>query len=292
LKDLFKEYENHLKENTKKSKNTVDSYLRDLDKFTKYLDENNGSEDLLSVKKTNILSYIIHLQNKSRKSATLARVLSSLRYFYDYCMNSKLIDYNPCYKVKTPKVESKKTDYLSEDEVIKLIEKPNLNNYYGLRDRAMLELMYSTGMKVSEIVELKMEDYKGKGPYMLVGDDRVLPIGRTANDFLQKYIEENRSKLKKGKESKYIFLNKSGKRLSRQGFWKKIKKYAKEANIKKNITPQVIRNTFALHLLNNGASLQAVSQMLGHNSIQTTQQYLKSNEIKILDEFHNSHPRA
>jgi len=109
---------------------------------------------------------------------------------------------------------------------------------------------------------------------------------------LKKYIEENRSRLKKGKESKYIFLNKSGKKLSRQGFWKKIKKYAKEVNIKKNITPQVIRNTFALHLLNNGASLQAVSQMLGHNSIQTTQQYLKSNEIKILDEFHNSHPRA
>jgi len=292
LKELLDNYKNHLNRNTKKSKNTVDSYLTDLAKFDRYINENKVSENLLSVKKTNILSYIIYLQNKSRKSATLARVLSSLRYFYDFCMNKKLIDYNPCYKVKTPKIEDRKTEYLKEEEVIKLIEKPDLNNYYGLRDRAMLELMYSTGMKVTEIVDLKMEDYKSKGPYILVGDDRVLPIGRTANDFLKKYIEENRSRLKKGKESKYIFLNKSGKKLSRQGFWKKIKKYAKEVNIKKNITPQVIRNTFALHLLNNGASLQAVSQMLGHNSIQTTQQYLKSNEIKILDEFHNSHPRA
>jgi len=292
LEELLIEYKNYLNKGTRKSKNTVNSYINDIHKFHDYINNSKDSVDLLTVRKTNVLSYIIHLQNQSRSTSTLARILSSLRFFYDYCYNKKLVSNNPCYKVKTPKVETKQSDYLKEDEIIRLIEKPDLNNYYGLRDRSMLELMYSTGIKVSEIVDLKMEDFKRNGPYILVGDDRVLPIGRTAEEFLIKYIEEDRSKLKKGKDSKYIFLNKSGRRLSRQGFWKKIKKYAGQANIKKNITPQVIRNTFAFHLLNNGASLQAVSQMLGHNSIQTTQQYVKNYDVKVLDEFSKNHPRA
>ena len=292
MEELLVEYQHFLKKNTNKSKNTVNSYINDIHKFYDYICNSSDSTDLLSVKKTNILSYIIHLQNKSRSTSTLARILSSLRFFYDYCYSKKLVSNNPCYKVKTPKVETNSADYLQEDEIVSLVEKPDLDNYYGLRDRAMLELMYSTGIKVSEIVDLKMDDYKRKGPYILIGNDRVLPIGRTADSFLKKYIDEDRGKLDKGKDSTYLFLNKSGKRLSRQGFWKKIKKYANQVKIRKNITPQVIRNTFAFHLLNNGASLQAVSQMLGHNSIQTTQQYIKNYDIKILDEFAKNHPRA
>jgi len=292
LNELLIEYETYLKKGTEKSENTVNSYINDLYKFYDYLNEGKDSVDLLDVKKTTVLKYIIYLQNKSRSTSTLARILSSLRFFYDYCYNKKLVSNNPCYKVKTPKVETKKVDYLKEEEIVRLIEKPDLDNYYGLRDRAMLELMYSTGIKVSEIVDLKIEDYKRNGPYILVGNDRVLPVGKTADSFLRRYIDDDRAKLKKGKDSEYIFLNKSGKRLSRQGFWKKIKKYAREVNIRKNITPQVIRNTFAFHLLNNGASLQAVSQMLGHNSIQTTQQYIKNYDVKVLDEFNKNHPRA
>lgn len=277
-----------------KSSNTVESYKRDVTQYITYL-YNSGLSDISSATKTTVLSYLLSLQKKGKASSTVSRTLASLRSFYMFMVQNGNVSVNPTLNLEAPHVEKKMPQILSGREVEILLEQPNVTDNKGMRDKAMLELLYATGIRVSELINLEISDVNIPMSFIRCRGgkkERIIPIGNKAKDALVKYIEKARLEMIKEKNETALFVNCSGMRLSRQGFWKLIKHYQQEAGIKTDITPHTLRHSFAAHLLENGADLQSIQEMMGHADISSTQVYSRVVNSKIKDVYSRTHPRA
>lgn len=277
------------------SKNTLESYKRDLKQFTSYLKQKHPVK-IEETSRQNIVSYLMSLREQGKATSTISRNMASIRAFYQFLLKDQIITSDPSILLETPKIERRLPKILSIAEVEILLQTPQSSTSFGQRDRAMLELLYATGIRVSELISLSIEDVHlqmgfvkclGKG-----SKERVIPLGRVAIESLEQYLQVGRYKLNKNKRSKALFLNHHGNPISRQGFWKIIKKHAKDAGIKKEITPHTVRHSFATHLLENGADLRSVQEMLGHADISTTQIYTHVTKTRLKDVYSKAHPRA
>ena len=263
----------------KKSENTVLSYNRDLTKFIKYL-RTNKITSLDKVEEKDLEKYIKELNDNGFKSATVSRNIASLKAFFHYLNNEGVLSNDPTKSLKSPKIEKKIPEILTTDEVFALLEQPSGDSPKEIRDKAMLELLYATGLKTSSI--LCRDGSKS----------RTIPYGKKAKDALTRYLEGAREAIVDNKESTILFANCSGQKMSRQGFWKLIKHYAKKAGIESDITPHTLRHSFAAHLVENGADLRSVQEMLGHSDISTTQIYANMSHSHIREVYNRTHPRG
>lgn len=293
---IFQDYIDFIKEEKEVSENTLQAYTRDMMQFKKYLAK-SASEDLTKVNKTMIITYLLHLQKSGRASSTISRNLASIRSFYQYLLNNSLVEEDPTFNLQSPKPKKTMPSILNQEEVKLLLEQPRNDNFKGVRDKAMLELLYATGIRVSQLVSLNIGNVDlelGSLNFQdELNDSRRIPFGSLAQKHLKDYINNYRNKVLKVREKKALFLNFSGNRLTRQGFWKIIRFYAKESKITKNITPQTLRHSLAVHLLQNGADIRSVQKLLGHSDISTTQVYYYAVENeKIKDVYNKTHPRA
>jgi integrase/recombinase XerD len=277
------------------AQNTLESYGRDLRQFQTFL-QNSQLDFLRNSNRDTILSYLNNLQVKGRAVSTISRNLAAIKSFYQYLVRERHLEKDPAVNLESPKLEKKLPKILSIAEVEELLKQPNTFQPTGLRDKAMLELLYATGIRVSELINLNISDVNldmgyikcyGKG-----AKERIVPLGSIAAKCVQEYINKGRPKLVRTYEESSLFVNHHGNRLTRQGFWKIIKKYALEANITKDITPHTLRHSFATHLLENGADLRSVQEMLGHADISTTQIYTHVTKNHLKEVYDKTHPRA
>lgn len=277
-----------------KSGNTVMSYKRDVSHYLTFLRE-KGINDIKKTNRTTVLTYLLLLQKQGRATATISRRLASLRSFYAYVLGSGIKMKDPTASLEAPKVSRKEPDVLTTDETELLLSMPKLTNAKGYRDRAMLEVLYATGIKVSELISLNVQDVDLKQGYISCrsgNHTRTLQMGRPAIMALRDYIEKARNTLTMSDDVKILFLNCNGTRLSRQGFWKILKSYSKEAGIKKDITPYTLRHSFAIHLLENGADVKFISQMLGYTDVAAMQVYEDIIDRDMREAYKKAHPRA
>ncbi|TCT15022.1 tyrosine recombinase XerD subunit [Natranaerovirga pectinivora] len=294
MEEALLNFISYLKDVKGSSQNTVLSYQRDLQKLVDYF----YVQDFKVIKKiniTNLNSYILYLEKEGRATSTISRNVASIRAFFHYLFKEGIIDEDPTESIKSPKIEKKVPDVLTTEEVDILLNQPSDANAKGLRDKAMLEVIYATGIRVTELINLKVEDLNLNLGYIRCQDDkkeRIIPIGTVAKEALKQYLEQGRYVMLKNKDEKNLFVNCSGEPMSRQGFWKVIKYYTNKANINKKITPHMLRHSFATHLVENGADLKSVQEMLGHSDISTTQIYAKINNNKIKEVYSKAHPRA
>ncbi|MBB3109213.1 integrase/recombinase XerD [Paenibacillus phyllosphaerae] len=278
------------------SRNTLDSYERDLAAFIEYA-EDAGLRTLDEVQKHHLSLYIQQLRDQGRKTATISRHMVSIRSFFQYLTEERQLIYDPSVHLTTPKQEKRTPHIMSVDDIELLLAAPNASMPAGLRDKAMLEVLYATGIRVSELISLSMDDLNiSLGFIRCVSSgvkERIIPLGKLACDALSVYLAHGRPHLMKAEQQDpALFLNQQGTGMTRQGFWKIIKKYAKEAGIAGEITPHTLRHSFAAHLLENGADLRSVQEMLGHADISTTQIYIQMAKPRIKDVYNQAHPRA
>ncbi|MDR1702387.1 MAG: site-specific tyrosine recombinase XerD [Sporomusaceae bacterium] len=295
LETRVNEFINYLSVERGLAKNTLESYGRDLRQFQKYLDVSQLDIIKNSTRDT-ILNYLNSLQSKGRSVSTISRNLAAIKSFYQYLVRERHLEKDPAINLESPRPEKKLPRILTINEVEELLVQPNILLPTGLRDKAMLELLYATGIRVSELTSLNISDINldmgyikcyGKG-----SKERIVPLGSIAVKCVQEYVAKGRPKLVRSYEEGALFVNHHGKRLTRQGFWKIIKKYALEANILKAITPHTLRHSFATHLLENGADLRSVQEMLGHADISTTQIYTHVTKNRLKEVYDKTHPRA
>lgn len=281
-KDILEKYQIYLLTvRQKEEETTVSSYIEDIYKYLEYM-ENNKIKTALNIEYQDITKYLKYLDNNNYKTSSIIRKIVSIKLFHKYLsLEYKIKDVSS--KIINPKLRRKLPNILTIEEVDNLLD-IKLNTPFDYRNKAMLELMYSSGLRVSELVDLKLNNIDLDNGYVrCLGKgkkERIIPIGEIAIEYLKKYINEYRNSMKKGYYTENVFLNNHGKNITRQGFFLIIKNIAKEKNIDKNITPHMLRHSFATHLLNNGANLRTIQEMLGHSSITTTQIYTNvSNDI-------------
>ena len=282
-----------LQKDKKLSENTLQSYKRDIMQYEKYID----SKDIKYLKVTDedIKKYLKELKKIGKKTSTISRSLASIRSFYQYLLKNKKIKIDPTMNVQSPKIEKRVPSVLTSDEVELLLDQPKDVDLKGTRDKAMLEFAYATGMKVTEIIDLNIDDVNFNDETVTCSNrkkTRTVPLGGLAEKALKEYVEETRPILIKDEKNKALFVNMNGSRLTRQGFWKIVKYYKEKAHIDKEITPHILRHSFATHLLQNGADLKSIQAMLGHSDISSTQVYsqFETNELKNI--YKKTHPRA
>ncbi|MCG8401741.1 MAG: site-specific tyrosine recombinase XerD [Firmicutes bacterium] len=289
------EFVNYLAVERSLARNTVISYALDLKQFKNFC-ANRRVSDIKTVDRTVIMNYIAHLQKIGRSPATLSRQMAALKMFFRFLTDEGLLAKEPTENMESPGVKKKLPAVLDQDEIVGLLEQPRTGNTPGLRDKAMLELMYATGMRVSELLSLDIGHVDCAHGYVRCmgkgARERIVPIGAVAVRYTGEYLQRGRAKIKNSRADKALFLNMRGKRLTRQGFWKILKKYARQAGITKEITPHTLRHSFATHLLENGADLRSVQEMLGHADISTTQIYTHLTGTRLREEFKKFHPRA
>jgi len=294
MQELVGDFVNFLEMDKRLSANTLQSYRRDIEQYLSYLREIN-LHNLANTNKTTVLTYLMYLQKKGRATSTISRNLASIRSFYQYMVKEKLMDSDPTAELESPKVEKKLPQILSTEEVELLLEQPQCIDLKGYRDKAMLELLYATGIRVSELIQLNVSDVNLEMGYVKCNKgtrERVIPIGSIAINALKEYLTKSRPLLVRNKDEKSLFVNINGTRLTRQGFWKIVKQYKNQANISKEITPHTLRHSFAAHLLENGADLRSIQEMLGHSDISSTQIYAQIARNKIKEIYKKTHPRA
>ena len=290
MQDTIKDYINYIYIEKKLSKNTKEAYEKDLILFANFL--NNKS--ILSITTNDIKNYIKYLNDTNEKDKTIARKIVSIRTFFDYLMKEKLISINPCEKIETPKIRKTLPKTLNEKEVLKLLSiKPKTAKEY--RNKAMIELMYATGLRVSELVNLEINDINLIDDYVRVygkgKKERIIPMADITVEIMDEYINVYRNSLLKGYLTDKVFISSYGKGITRQGFFKIIKKQAKEVGIEKDFSPHTLRHSFATHLLENGADLRSIGEMLGHENIKTTQIYTHLSNSKKRKDYEDYHPR-
>ena len=276
------------------SENTEMSYKRDLYKVQVFM-ENRGLRDVKDISGEDMGAYVESMKEQNFAAATISRNIASLKAFYSYLMKEGIVEKDVTEDLKAPKIEKKIPEILTMDEVIRLLNQPKGDSPKEIRDKAMLELLYATGIRVSELISLKLSDVNLKMSYILCRDshkERIIPFGREAKSALIKYLDRIREEMIGNNDSDMLFCNCSGQTMSRQGFWKLIKYYAKKADIKSEITPHTLRHSFAAHLVENGADLRSVQEMLGHSDISTTQIYANMNHNHIREVYAKAHPRG
>ncbi len=293
MSELLTAYEDFLKNEKQASANTVSSYLRDVHQFAAAMD--GRDVDLTQVVTRDVEDYANSLMKRGKSPATVTRSVASLKSFYSCLMSKGFVNRNPAKGVSPAKVERKLPQVLTSKEVELFLEQPECTDLKGYRDRAMLELLYATGIRVSELIELDIDDLNLPGGVLKCfskGRERIIPLYSTAVRALNEYINSVRPQLVESPNETALFVNMSGERMSRQGFWKLIKYYQEKAGIQKDITPHTLRHSFAAHLLENGADLRSIQEMLGHADISSTQIYSKLINQKIKDVYKKAHPRA
>lgn len=279
------------------AKNTIDSYRRDLKNYLNFIGQQLKITDLNHVTRTHIMQFLNQLKNEGKSSKTIARHIASIRSFHHFLLIDKVTENDPTIHIETPQAEMKLPKVLHPKEVDKLLNTPDLTTPLGIRDKAMLELMYATGMRVSELISLQLNDvHLSLGFVRCIGKgnkERIIPIGKLAQEALEHYLNKARPKLCSKKNlTDILFLNHHGKGLTRQGFWKILKQIAQKAGIEQKLTPHTLRHSFATHLLENGADLRSVQEMLGHADISTTQIYTHVTKTRLKDVYSKFHPRA
>ncbi|MBQ3520490.1 MAG: tyrosine-type recombinase/integrase, partial [Firmicutes bacterium] len=250
----------------------------------------------LDTSSTEIVAFLHDLKISGKSAATVNRKLASVRAFFNFLMNSGLVSSNPTADIKSPKIERKELEYLTLEEVDKLLETPD-DSIRGIRDKAILEVLYATGIRVSELIEADLEDINMRMGFITCDGEqskaRIVPLGRPARAALETYIYEARNALvKDNTEEKALFVNYYGSRITRQGLWKVLKEYGEKAGIEKKLTPNIMRNSFAVHMLQNGADLKSLQELMGHEDISATQAYLAVTKNRIKDVYDKTHPRA
>lgn len=289
----MKQFVNYMEEEKNASNSTVLSYQRDLKKLFLYLDE-KGIRRVDEITSTNLNSYVLQMEKQGFSTSSVSRSVASMRAFFHYLFKIRKTENDPSEEVRSPHVDKKVPEILTMDEAVLLLEQPDTATDKGIRDKAMLELLYATGMRVSELLALKMEDVNLPMNYVICKErnkERVIPFGKEAEQALKAYLEKSRKKFTHGQECEYVFTNCSGDSMSRQGFWKIIKAYVQKAGIKKDITPHTLRHSFGAHLVQNGADLRAVQEMMGHADISTTQLYMDMNVRRVREIYAKAHPR-
>lgn len=278
------------------SANTRQAYERDLRLFCKTLGFKN-SDALVDVSREQITGYMTQLKEKGLAAATIARKLAAIKAFYRFMTAEGYMDANPAEVVEAGTKGIKLPRVLSEDEVVRLLNQPDITTAEGFRDRTMLEVLYATGMRVSELINLTLERVDLNMKYIIAfgkgSKERIVPLGSVAAEFLQHYLEKVRPKLTHaGRNTNIVFLAFGGHELTRQRFWQIIRAYGRKANINKALTPHILRHSFATHLLDNGADLRSVQELLGHSDISTTQIYTHLTNKRLRDIYAKAHPRA
>ena len=276
------------------SKSTMSSYERDLKRLAAFLAAKgiHAPEDVTA---TSLNSYILFLEREGFSTATVSRNVASMKAFFHYLCDTDRRFQDPTSQIRAPRIDRKAPEILTVEEVESLLEQPDPEMPKGIRDKAMLELLYATGMRVTELITLKTEDLNQRLSYVICRDgerERVIPYGPKAREALEIYLGSARKELLKEGDSVYLFVNCSGRLMSRQGFWKIVKYYQEKAGIEKDITPHTLRHSFAAHLLENGADLKSIQEMLGHADISSTQIYTQLVNQKLKDVYIKAHPRA
>ena len=284
-----------IKQDKNVSKNTVDAYSNDLKGFAEFLSK-RGTLRVEDAQKSDIASYLMELKAEGKSKSTVNRKLASIRALFKFLIKKGVVASNPCDGIKVPKIERKEIEYLSVEDIDKLLSMPD-DTVKGIRDKALLEIMYATGIRVAEVIALKPSDVNIRLGFVTctgaVGKARIIPIGSLAKAALEKYIYEARKDLiKENEENAPLFLNYFGEPLTRPGVWKIIKKYGQDADLGDDIKPQILRNSFAAHMVENGADIKSLQELLGHEDIAATQVYLSVKKNRIKDVYDKAFPRA
>ncbi len=277
------------------SKNTIEAYSHGLSRFLNHLKE-KGVQEVEEVSKFHVRGFLLALRKKNLSARTIVRNLVVIRTFFRFLVQEGILEANPVENLESPKVAKTLPEILTLKEIEQLLERPDLQTPLGKRDRAMLEMLYATGMRVSELTQLPIHQVNLEGGYVLLygkgSKERIVPLGSEAMKWVAFYLKESRGALAKGKESPFLFINRSGKAMSRQRFWKSLKDYAQRAGLRKRITPHLFRHSFASHLLERGADLRSVQMMLGHVDISTTQIYTHVTGDRLKKIHKQYHPRG
>lgn len=293
MQKQIRNFLNFIENEKQVSDNTLQSYKRDIVQYEHYVDENKIN--YLKVDGEQIREYLKYMNDIGKKNSTVSRSLASIRSFYQYLLKVKKIKRDPTEGIQSPKIEKKAPSVLTSQEVELLLEQPKNVDLKGIRDKAMLEFAYATGMKVTEIISLNLDDVNLEEGFVTCkakDRSRNIPLGSLSLKALKDYIENSRNILIKDENVTALFVNTNGQRLTRQGFWKIVKFYKDQAHISKDITPHILRHSFATHLLQNGADLKAIQTMLGHSDISSTQVYMQFQDATIQNIYHKAHPRA
>ena len=292
MEQEIREFIDYLHNTKKTSRNTEVSYQRDLNKMAAYL-EMKGINTAAEVREFDLMGYMDYMEKENFASSTISRSVASMRAFFQHMFTLRKIEENPADNLKSPKVEKKLPEILTIQEVDDLLKQPDLTTPKWIRDKAMLELLYATGMRVSELIHLEITDVNLQLGYVVCQEnkERIIPIGNVSKEALTLYLDKGRKVFVKDDAEPALFTNCSGKAMSRQGFWKMLKAYAQEAGIHRDITPHTLRHSFAVHMLQNGADIKSVQEMLGHSDISTTQVYLSMNINRMRDVYMKAHPR-
>lgn len=295
METIIEEYLKFIQIEKGLSENTIGAYRRDLKKYQLYMQEQKIAH-IGFIDRQTIQECLGSLIDQGASAKSIARFISTIRSFHQFALREKYAAKDPTVLIETPKYEKKLPDVLDVEEVIQLLETPDLTKNNGYRDRTILELLYATGMRVTELIQIEIDDVNlimgfvkvfGKG-----NKERIIPLGDTVIEYLDTYINNVRPQLLKKTVTNVLFLNLHGRPLTRQGIWKLIKQYGLRANINKTLTPHTLRHSFATHLLENGADLRAVQEMLGHSNISTTQLYTHVSKTQIRQMYNQFHPRA
>lgn len=293
MSNIIMRYEDYLIHTKHASDNTVASYMRDLRQYASYL----GSEgiDVLDADQDVVSGYMNSMKANGKSAATISRALASIKSLYIFAVQNREIEENPIHNIKIDKAEKKLPQILTGKEVELLLQQPKVTEMKGCRDKAMLEVLYATGIRVSELIGLNIDDVSLPGSFIRCESGektRIIPIYPEALQSLHEYIDSVRPKMIAVPTEHSLFVNVSGERMSRQGFWKIIKYYQEKAEINKDITPHTLRHSFAVHLLENGADLRSIQEMLGHADISSTQIYTHVIQKQLKDVYNKAHPRA
>lgn len=291
MNQYINDFVTYLHEVKHASANTIGAYQNDLKRLASYLDR-QGINSVQKISETSLNSYVLSLEKEGMTPASVSRNIASMKAFLLYLLKSGSITGDPSERIRPPKVIKKAPQIIPPEMIDRLLKQPDENTHKGLRDKAMLELLYATGMKVSELITIKVGDINLTGRYLVCGEkrERIVPFGKAAKSALQEYMKIREGIFVK-KATEILFLNSSGEQLTRQGFWKILKAYAKGTGIQE-INPNIIRHSFAAHMLDNGADLLSVQEFLGHADISTTQLYLSRSYKNSRDVYMNTHPRA
>ena len=293
MQKQIKNFLNFIENDKKVSQNTLQSYKRDILQYESYVEENKIN--FLKADEAIIKDYLKHMNEIGKKSSTISRSLASIRSFYQYLLRIKKVKRDPTEGIQSPKIEKRIPSVLTSQEVELLLEQPKNVDLKGIRDKAMLEFAYATGMRVTEIISLNIDDVNlEEGFVTCKGKERTrnIPLGSLSLKALKDYIENSRNIIIKDDNVTALFVNTNGQRLTRQGFWKIVKYYKEQAHITKEITPHILRHSFATHLLQNGADLKAIQTMLGHSDISSTQVYMQFQDDGLKEIYKKTHPRA
>lgn len=287
-------FEKYLAEEKKASGNTLSSYMRDIRQLGEYLEENSG-HDIADATDDDLEGYIEYLREEGKSVSTVSRCIASIKCLYTTLCIKRLLTKNPSLRLTPEKAERHTPDILSKEEVITLLSAPECIDLKGYRDKAMLEVLYATGLRVSELIDLNIGDADVASGTLRChsrGKERILPMYQTAVDCLKEYIELIRPQMIAFPGEEALFVNVSGERMSRQGFWKLLKHYAAKANIEKDITPHMLRHSFAVHLLENGADIRSIGQIMGHSDLSSMHVYDSLVSDSVRDAYNRAHPRA